>query len=93
MALGWKVLLPMALVYITAVASVTLGLDAAGIGRASMGFTGAMLGMNVVFVVLVFWVLDRGRMVSPAYSRIERLEMARLRTMSARSDLADGKGA
>ncbi len=93
MALGWKVLLPMALVYITAVASVTLGLDAAGIARASMGFTGAMLGMNVVFVVLVFWVLDRGRLVSPAYSRIERLEMARLRSMSARSDLADRKGA
>ncbi|MEK6612500.1 MAG: NADH-quinone oxidoreductase subunit NuoH [Gemmatimonadota bacterium] len=92
MALGWKVLLPMVLVYITAVASVTLGLDAAGIARASMGFTGAMLGMNVVFVVVVFWVLDRGRVVSPAYSRIEREEMAHLRTMAARSDLADRKG-
>lgn len=93
MALGWKVLLPLVLVYITAVASLTLGLDAAGVARAGMAFTGAMLGMNVVFVVLVFFVLDRGRIVSPAYSRIERLEIAHLRTLSARSDLADRKGA
>ena len=93
MALGWKVLLPMALVYITAVASVTLGLDAAGVARTGMAFSGAMLGMNVVFVALTFWVLDRGRVVSAAYSRIERMEMARLRTLSARSDLADRKGA
>ena len=93
MSLGWKVLLPMALVYITAVASLTLGLDAAGIVRTGMAFKAAMLGMNVVFVVLVFFVLDRGRVLSPAYSRIERQQIAHLRAVSRRSDLADRKGA
>jgi NADH-quinone oxidoreductase subunit H len=92
MSLGWKVLLPLALVYITAVASITLGLDAAGVVRTSMAFKGAMMGMNLVFVVLVFWVLDRGRLVSPAYSRLERERVARLKQVSARGDLAVRKG-
>jgi NADH-quinone oxidoreductase subunit H len=94
MALGWKIMLPLALVYITAVASVLLALDAAGVAHTSMAFKGAMLGMNLVFVILVFFVLDRGRLVSPAHSRLERERVARLRAVSAsRSDLAAGKGA
>ncbi|MHB1311364.1 MAG: NADH-quinone oxidoreductase subunit NuoH [Gemmatimonadaceae bacterium] len=92
MALGWKVLLPMALVYITAVASVLLGLDYAGVVRTSIAFKGAMMGMNVVFVVLVFWVLDRGRIVSPAYSRLERAGIDRLQHVATRGHLADRKG-
>jgi NADH-quinone oxidoreductase subunit H len=93
MSLGWKVLLPMALVYITVVAGLTLGLDAAGVARTSLAFKGAMLGMNVVFVVLVFWVLDRGRLISPAYSRLEQAGVNRLRAVSDRGDLLSGKGA
>jgi NADH-quinone oxidoreductase subunit H len=93
MSLGWKILLPMALVYITAVASLVLALDAAGLGRTSYGYRGAFLGMNVVFVILVFWVLDRGRIVSPAYSRLDRAHVARMRAGATRSDLLDGKGA
>jgi NADH-quinone oxidoreductase subunit H len=92
MALGWKVLLPLALVYITAVASVLLGLDYAGVVRTSIAFKGAMMGMNVVFVVLVFWVLDRGRIVSPAYSRLERVGIDRLQKVATRGHLADRKG-
>ena len=93
MSLGWKVLLPMALVYITAVASLLLGLDYAGIAHTSWAFRGAMLGMNVVFVVLVFWVLDRGRLISPAYSRLDRVGVNRLRAVAGRSDLLTGKEA
>lgn len=93
MALGWKILLPMALVYITAVASLLLGLDAAGVAHTSYAFRGAFLGMNLVFVVLVFWVLDRGRIVSPAYSRVERERVAKMRLGATRSDLLTGKGA
>jgi len=93
MALGWKVLLPMVLVYITAVASLLLALDAGGVAHTSYAFRGAFLGMNVGFVVLVFWVLDRGRIVSPAYSRIERARIAHLREGAGRSDFAARKGA
>jgi len=49
--------------------------------------------MNVIFVVLVFWVLDRGRIVSPAYSRLERGRIAHMREGAARSDFAARKGA
>jgi NADH-quinone oxidoreductase subunit H len=93
MSLGWKILLPMALGYITSVAGLALALDYAGVVRTSMAYTGAFLAMNVVFVVLVFWVLDRGRIVSPAYSRIERERLARMRLGAERSDLLTGKGA
>jgi NADH-quinone oxidoreductase subunit H len=93
MSLGWKVLLPMALIYITSVASMVLGLDFAGLSRDGMAFRGAMLGMNLVFVVLVFWVLDRGRIISPAFSRLEREQVAHLRAVAERSDLLTGKGA
>ena len=93
MSLGWKVLLPMALIYITAVASMVLGLDFAGLARNGMAFRGAMLGMNLVFVVLVFWVLDRGRIISPAFSRLDRERVAHLRTVADRSDLLNEKGA
>jgi NADH-quinone oxidoreductase subunit H len=93
MSLGWKVLLPMALIYITSVASMVLGLDFAGLSRDGMAFRGAMLGMNLVFVVLVFWVLDRGRIISPAFSRLEREQVAHLRAVADRSDLLNGKGA
>jgi NADH-quinone oxidoreductase subunit H len=93
MSLGWKILLPMALGYITAVASLALALDYAGLVRTSMAYSGAFLAMNVVFVVLVFWVLDRGRIVSPAYSRIERERLAKMRLGAERSDLLTGKGA
>lgn len=93
MALGWKILLPMALIYITTVASVLLGLDAAGLSRTSYAFRGSFLGMNIVFVILVFWVLDRGRIVSPAYSRAERERVAQLQMSATRSDLVTGKGA
>lgn len=93
MALGWKILLPMALIYITTVASVLLGLDAVGLSRTSYAFRGSFLGMNIVFVILVFWVLDRGRIVSPAYSRAERERVAQLQMSATRSDLVTGKGA
>jgi hypothetical protein len=52
-----------------------------------------MLGMNLVFVVLVFWVLDRGRIISPAFSRLEREQVNHLRHVADRSDLLNGKGA
>jgi hypothetical protein len=38
-----------------------------------------MGGLNIVLVILLFVVLDRGRLVSPAYSRLDRREVTRLR--------------
>ena len=92
MSIGWKFMLPTALAYIVIVASAVLGLDMAGLARGSWGFLFAMLGLNLVLVVLLFVVLDRGRLVSPAYSRLERARMDQLRAHAqSRATLAPGE--
>ena len=78
MSLGWKLMLPAALSYIVIVASAILALDAAGVVRGT-NFALAMGGLNVVLVGLLLWVADRGRLISPAYSRLDRAEMGRVR--------------
>ncbi len=83
MALGWKVLLPVMLGYVVLVASVTLLLEAAGIGRGP-AFSAVLFGVNVACVAVLLFVLDRGRLVSPAASRIETEELTRLRAVAER---------
>jgi NADH-quinone oxidoreductase subunit H len=85
MSLGWKVMLPLALAYITIVAGVVLALDRAGIARGAL-YGAILFGINVVLVVVMFFVFDRGRIVSPAYARVGAAGVARLRAMSARGE-------
>ncbi|MBX3133033.1 MAG: NADH-quinone oxidoreductase subunit NuoH [Gemmatimonadaceae bacterium] len=78
MSLGWKVMLPIALVYLTVISAAMLALDKAGLGRgATFGY--AMGALNLVCVVVLFLVLDRGRLVSPASARLSPDDVARLR--------------
>jgi NADH-quinone oxidoreductase subunit H len=80
MSLGWKVLLPLILVYIVLIAAVLLGLSAAGIGPGMM--QAAILGsINVLLIILLFAVFDRGRIISPAYGRMHPREIERLRRL------------
>ena len=89
MSLGWKFMLPLALAYIIVIAGVLLVLDAAGITRGAMH--SSILGaVNVVIVMIVFAILDHGRIISPAYGRIEGARLARLRGVAGRSPLASG---
>jgi NADH-quinone oxidoreductase subunit H len=81
MSLGWKVMLPIALGYITVVATAILVLDRLGVARGPV-FGLILFGMNVVLMGLIFVWFDRGRIVSPAYSRLEKAEVLRLRAMS-----------
>ena len=93
MSLGWKVMLPIALAYVTVIATLVLALDMAGLPR-DWRFGGAMFAVNAVLVVLLFFVLDRGRIVSPAYSRLDKAAVARLRAVTAaRAALTTGEGA
>jgi NADH-quinone oxidoreductase subunit H len=79
MALGWKVLLPMALVYIVAMAGAIVGLSYGGYARGSWQFGAALFVLNIICVAVVFLMLDRGRIVSPAYSRLDRRNLEKLR--------------
>jgi NADH-quinone oxidoreductase subunit H len=78
MALGWKILIPLSLAYIVIIAGVVLALDAAGIPRGWM-FGAALFGVNVVIMMLVVLGLDRGRVISPATTRVRAGDLDRLR--------------
>jgi len=89
MALGWKFMLPLALAYIIVIAAVILALDAAGITRGAM-YSSILGVVNIALVMIVFAILDRGRIISPAYGRMDAVRLARLRGVSSRSPLASG---
>jgi len=89
MSLGWKIMLPLALAYIIVIAGVILVLETAGIGPGAM-YSSIMGVVNIVIVMVVFTILDHGRIISPAYGRLESVRLARLRAVAARSPLATG---
>jgi NADH-quinone oxidoreductase subunit H len=69
MALGWKVLLPFALVYLTILATAIWMLHARLGWAYDRRFAAALGGLNLVLAVAVFWLADRGRIVSGSMSR------------------------
>jgi NADH-quinone oxidoreductase subunit H len=79
MSLGWKVFLPLALGYIVVMAATILGLSYAGYIRGSWQFGATLLVLNIICLAIVFLILDRGRIVSPAYSRLDRRNLEKLR--------------
>ena len=82
MSLGWKLLLPLALGYIVAIATTIVTLDSLGFARGSVPFHAGLILLNLAAVVILFVLLDRGRVISPAYSRLNQREVARLRAVS-----------
>jgi len=92
MSLGWKTMLPLALAYIVIIAALLLALDYAGLQRGWL-YGLSMLGVNAVLVFIVFFILDRGRIISPAYGRATPRQIARLRAVTAaRSHLTAQSG-
>ncbi len=91
MSLGWKFMLPLALIYIVLIAAVLLGLSAAGIGQGMM--QAAILGsFNIAFIIVLFAILDRGRIISPAYGRMSAKELERLRAIDRRREMFAAAG-
>jgi NADH-quinone oxidoreductase subunit H len=89
MSVGWKIMLPLALAYIIIIAAAILVLESAGIGRGAM-YASILGALNMALVVILFAILDRGRLVSPAYGRAHRERIARLQRIASRSHLAAG---
>jgi NADH-quinone oxidoreductase subunit H len=87
MSLGWRVLLPTALVYIIVIAGTLLILELLGVRPGATH--GVILGVvNVVLAGVLFVVLDSGRIISPAYGGLKAEQLKRLRALRARSPLA-----
>jgi NADH-quinone oxidoreductase subunit H len=91
MSLGWKFMLPLALVYIVLIAAVMLGLSASGIHQGVM-YTAILGSINVALVIILFAILDRGRLISPAYGRMHPKEIERLRSVDRRRIIAAEAG-
>ncbi|HUR92268.1 MAG TPA: NADH-quinone oxidoreductase subunit NuoH [Gemmatimonadaceae bacterium] len=87
MSLGWKFMLPLALGYIVVIASVMLGLAASGIEYGPL-YGLALFGVNLALVMILFVMVDHGRIVSPAYGRLDPAELEMLRAKRQRSALA-----
>jgi NADH-quinone oxidoreductase subunit H len=69
MSLGWKILLPLALAYIIVIAGATWGIDRLMPGATAVGRSGILVVLNLVLGYLVFFGLDRGRVVSGVGTR------------------------
>ena len=82
MSLGWKVLLPIALGYIVVVAALMLALDMAGVERGLL-YGAIFLAVNMVLLGVFFTTLDRGKILSPASSRLSAIELRRQRAITA----------
>ena len=84
MSLGWKLLLPLSLGYIVAVATTIVTLDSLGFARGSVPFCTGLILLNLAAVVILFNIIDRGRIISPASSRLNRRDIDKLRAVSTR---------
>src|SRR5258705_5568522 len=84
MSLGWKFMLPLALVYIVMIASLIIVLQYLGFAQGSWPFHLGLAMLNIVAVIILFMILDPGRIIIPAYSRLDERDIAKLRAVSAR---------
>jgi len=91
MSLGWKLMLPLALVYIVLIAAVMLGLSAADI-QPGMLYATILGSTNVAILIILFAILDRGRIISPAYGRMHPREIERMRQVTRRAQMAAEAG-
>lgn len=92
MALGWKLMLPLSLSYIMILATAVLLLESNGVRMGSWGFLLSLLALNLVIVFGLFGWFDRGRIISPAYSRLDKRNLEKLRRVATERSqpLAEG---
>jgi NADH-quinone oxidoreductase subunit H len=88
MSLGWKLLLPLMLAYIVLIAGATLALDSMGIARGPV-YGLILFAMNLVLVIGLLVFFDRGRIVSPAYRRLDPKRLAALQHLPASQEGGD----
>ena len=91
MSLGWRVMLPVALGYIALLATTLLVLQAIGINPGPV-HSFILLMENICILLVLFVMVDEGRIVSPAYGRAQQARIVRLRARSASRAVTEGAG-
>jgi NADH-quinone oxidoreductase subunit H len=71
MALGWKVMIPVALGYVMVIATTAWVFDRFAPGATPLARALGLTVVNLVLAVGVFWGLDRGRVVRGVAARVE----------------------
>jgi NADH-quinone oxidoreductase subunit H len=71
MDLGWKILIPMMMVYIMIMGLAMYLLDQAGV-PIGWRYSGALLVLNLVLMGILLWGLDRGMVVKGATANTRR---------------------
>ena len=91
MSLGWRVMLPVALGYIALLAATLLVLQAIGINPGPT-HSFILLMENICVLLVLFVMVDDGRIISPAYGRAQQARIVRMRARSARQSVTEGAG-
>ena len=74
MNLGWKVFLPILMIYIMATASLVYGLDAAGLTTGPV-YALVLAGVNLLLMIVLVFAVDRGLLVrGAAYRSIDTVQ-------------------
>jgi hypothetical protein len=68
--------------YIVVMGGAIVALQMAGFAPSSWAFSGALFGMNVVLVLILLFGFDKGRIISPAYSRLDKRNLTKLRALA-----------
>lgn len=89
MSLGWRVMLPLALGYIALLAITLVVLELVGI-NAGPGQSFVLLMENICVLLLLFVMVDEGRLISPAYGRAQQARILRLRARSSPAAAIEG---
>jgi hypothetical protein len=83
MALGWKILLPLALGYIMVTSLAIWGIEhLAGVTSPRVKML-VLFGLNLVLGYLVFFLLDRGHIMSGSYRASSNLDAGGRRARAA----------
>ncbi|HEX6250648.1 MAG TPA: NADH-quinone oxidoreductase subunit NuoH [Gemmatimonadaceae bacterium] len=78
MSLGWKFMLPLALAYVVLISGVMLGLEASGIHYGPL-YGLALFAVNLATIMVLFVMIDHGRIISPAYGRLATRDLEKLK--------------
>jgi len=77
--------------FLAAVAAVFAGVVA--FAATTRSLTAVLVALPLVLLVVLFGVLDRGRLISPAYSRLDKRNLEKLRRVTADRERALAGGA